>query len=177
MRRASRLLAFGFGRLRGPRLGSFAPNAILLPAQRPRLGQTGTAPDLCPRGAVFLSLLLGQRPAIGFRGGTKSRPQAELLRRPRVPGFGISAPALFAIPHIVNPLPEPPAFGNIGWRHIIHWLASVIAAACRRFGSGLVPPTGILCSIVREDTTRLPWRATPCPVVPAILVTALECVG
>ncbi len=109
LRRASRLLAFGFGPLLGPRLGGFAPNVILLPAQQPRLAQTGTAPDLCPRGPAFLPLLFGHHVAIGFRGGTKSRPQAELLRRPRVPGFGIPAPALFAVPHIVDPLPEPPA--------------------------------------------------------------------
>jgi hypothetical protein len=156
LRRAFRLLALGFGRLLGPCFGGFAPNAILLPAQGPRLGQTGTAPDLCPCGAVCLSLPLGQRPAIGFRGGTKSGPQAELLRRPRVPGFGIPAPALFAVPPVVNVLAPLSTLRNIRWRYIIHWLASVIAAACRRFGSGLAPPAGILCSIWREDTTRLP---------------------
>ena len=130
--------------LRRPRLGGVAPNRIQLACQWPRLVETGSALDLCPRSAAFLPLLFRQLLAIGFRGGSKSRSRAELPRRARVPGFDIAAPALFAVPHVVNVLPPLSTLRNIRWRHIIHWLASVIATACRRFGSGPVPPTGLI---------------------------------
>jgi hypothetical protein len=91
-----------------PLLGRGAPNGKQLPGQWPRLVKPGTALDLCTRNTAFLPLLLGQLLAIGFRGGSQGRPRAELLGCARVSWFDIPAPALFAVPHIVNPFTPSP---------------------------------------------------------------------
>ena len=172
---APHAVAAGFGRLLRPRLGGFAFNMILLAAQPPRLGQTGTAPDLCPRGAGFLSLFLAQLPAIGVRCGAKSRPQAELLWRAPVLWLDIPAPALFSVPHIIDPVPESPTLGNrrqiwinfVGCHRLSQRPAGDLApGSCRR--QALCVQSG--ANIPPDVRNAQP----PCPAAPAIRTLAYQ---
>src|ERR1017187_9128987 len=76
-------------------------NEELLTGQRTLLGPTLAAPALRPRGAEALPLFLRESLARTprLRSGAENRPRALLLRRARVLGTDVSAPAQTALAH------------------------------------------------------------------------------
>jgi hypothetical protein len=84
------------------------PNPILLPGQRTRLIQPCAAPQLRPRRNAGSLLLIRQRAAVPPGGGAEAGAAEQLRQCAWVPGAGVTAPALFAAPHIPYPIAAPP---------------------------------------------------------------------
>ena len=83
------------------------PNPILLPGQRTRLIQPGAAPQLRPRSNAGSLLFVRQGAAVPPGGGAEAGPAEQLRQCAWVPGAGVTAPALFAAPHIPYPIAAP----------------------------------------------------------------------
>src|ERR1039457_6787721 len=84
------------------------PDPILLPGQRARLIQPWAAPQLRPHGNAGILLFLRQHAAIPPGDGAEACASEQLRQCGRVPGAGVTAPALLAAPHIPYPIPAPP---------------------------------------------------------------------
>src|ERR1039458_5821743 len=84
------------------------PNPILLPGQRTRLIQPGAAPQLRPRSNAGSLLCVRQGAAVPPGGGAEAGAAEQLRQCAWVPGAGVTAPALFAAPHIPYPIAAPP---------------------------------------------------------------------
>ena len=83
------------------------PNPILLPGQRTRLIQPCAAPQLRPRSNAGSPLLVRQGAAVPPGGSAEAGAAEQLRQCARVPGAGVTAPALFAAPHIPYPIAAP----------------------------------------------------------------------
>ena len=84
-------------------------NRVLLPGERTKLAQAGTAPQFGPGGDAGIVLFLGQGVAVLSGGGTEKVSGAYLRGCARVVGTDVRPANLLAVAHKPDPVAAPAA--------------------------------------------------------------------